>query len=62
LPVRTRLGITPLLVVPYTLDAKRHALRHTAGLQRGDQFFAYLKDAFDVLYAEGDPQGQDARR
>ena len=30
------------------------------GFNSGEQFYAYLKDAFDVLYAEGDPQGQDA--
>jgi len=24
-----------------------------AGLLKGDQFFAYLRDSFDVLYAEG---------
>ena len=30
------------------------------GFNSGDQFYAYLKDAFDVLYSEGDPQGQDA--
>ena len=25
------------------------------GFNSGDQFFTYLKDAFDVLYAEGEP-------
>ena len=27
------------------------------GFNAGDQFFNYLKDAFDALYEEGDPQG-----
>jgi peptidoglycan/xylan/chitin deacetylase (PgdA/CDA1 family) len=27
------------------------------GFNSGTQFFDYLKDAFDVLYAEGDPNG-----
>jgi allantoinase len=33
---------------------QRHALRAAAGLQHGDDFFTYLRDAFDVHYAEGD--------
>ena len=32
------------------------------GFNSGDQFYAYLKDAFDTLYAEGDPAGDDAPR
>ncbi len=32
---------------------QRHAVRDAARLQCGDQFFAYLRDSFDVLYAEG---------
>jgi putative urate catabolism protein len=45
--------LAPHLVVPYTLDANdmRFALPH--GFSHGDAFFAYLRDAFDVLYAEG---------
>jgi allantoinase len=30
------------------------------GFAQGDDFFTYLKDSFDVLYAEGDPQGLNA--
>jgi peptidoglycan/xylan/chitin deacetylase (PgdA/CDA1 family) len=30
------------------------------GFNSGDQFFAYLRDAFDTLYAEGDPAGANA--
>jgi peptidoglycan/xylan/chitin deacetylase (PgdA/CDA1 family) len=29
------------------------------GFNSGEQFFAYLRDAFDTLYAEGDPKGLD---
>ena len=32
---------------------QRHALRAAAGLPHGNAFFEYLRDAFDVLYAEG---------
>jgi putative urate catabolism protein len=60
LPVRTRLRVTPLLVVPYTLDANDMRFATPQGFNSGEQFYTYLKDAFDLLYAEGDPQGMDA--
>ena len=41
------------LVVPYTLDANDMRFATAQGFNSGDQFFAYLKDSFDVLYAEG---------
>lgn len=46
-------AVVPHLVVPYTLDTNdmRFALPH--GFSTGDDFFAYVRDAFDVLYAEG---------
>ena len=43
----------PHLVVPYTLDANDMRFATTQGFNSGDQFFSYLKDTFDVLYAEG---------
>ena len=43
----------PQLIVPYTLDANDMRFATPQGFNSGDQFFAYLKDAFDVLYAEG---------
>src|SRR3954453_14743957 len=43
----------PLLIVPYTLDANDMRFATTQGFNSGDQFFSYLKDSFDVLYAEG---------
>lgn len=42
------------LVVPYTLDTNDMRFASPQGFNSGDQFFRYLKDAFDVLYAEGD--------
>jgi putative urate catabolism protein len=42
----------PQLVVPYTLDANDMRFATAQGFSSGDQFLAYLKDAFDVLYAE----------
>jgi chitin deacetylase len=44
----------PLLAVPYTLDANDMRFATPQGFNSGDQFFAYLKDSFDTLYAEGE--------
>lgn len=44
----------PFLIVPYTLDANDMRFATPQGFNSGDQFFAYLKDSFDQLYAEGD--------
>ena len=52
LPFWTMLARRPHLVVPYTLEANDMRFAG-AGLNTGEQFFSYLKDAFDVLYAEG---------
>ena len=43
----------PHLVIPYTLDSNDMRFATNQGFNSGDQFFAYLKDSFDVLYAEG---------
>jgi putative urate catabolism protein len=59
-PVLSRLGVTPLLIVPYTLDANDMRFATPQGFNTGEQFYTYLKDSFDVLYAEGDPRGPDA--
>ena len=44
----------PLLIVPYTLDTNDMRFATPQGFNSGEQFYQYLKDAFDVLYAEGD--------
>jgi putative urate catabolism protein len=43
----------PHLVIPYTLDTNDMRFATAQGFHTGEQFFTYLKDAFDVLYAEG---------
>ena len=43
----------PLLIVPYTLDTNDMRFATPQGFNSGEQFFTYLKDAFDVLYEEG---------
>jgi len=43
----------PHLVVPYTLDANDMRFATPQGFNTATQFFDYLRDSFDVLYAEG---------
>jgi allantoinase len=58
--VETKNGVKPHLVVPYTLDTNDMRFATPQGFNSGGQFFAYLRDAFNVLYTEGDPAGLDA--
>lgn len=44
----------PQLLVPYTLDSNDMRFATPQGFNCGDQFYSYLKDSFDTLYAEGD--------
>lgn len=41
------------LIIPYTLDCNDMRFATPQGFNSGDQFYSYLKDTFDVLYAEG---------
>ena len=50
----------PHLVVPYALDTNDMRFVQAQGFNTGDHFYAYLRDSFDALYAEGDPNGLDA--
>ncbi|AFC87364.1 allantoinase PuuE [Frateuria aurantia] len=43
----------PHLIVPYTLDANDMRFATPQGFNTGGHFFEYLRDSFDVLYAEG---------
>jgi allantoinase len=52
LPFWTEVAGRPQLIVPYSLEANDMRFAGT-GLNTGEQFYSYLKDAFDVLYAEG---------
>ncbi len=53
LPWYDRRHARPQLVVPYTLDANDMRFATPQGFNSGEQFYQYLKDSFDVLYAEG---------
>lgn len=46
----------PLLMVPYTLDTNDMRFATAQGFNSGEQFYQYLKDAFDILYEEGQMQ------
>lgn len=56
LPYWERRYAKPLLMVPYTLDANDMRFATAQGFNSGAQFFTYLKDTFDMLYAEGESQ------
>ena len=53
LPYWTVVEGKPQLIVPYTLDANDMRFAAAQGFNSGDQFFTYLRDSFDALYAEG---------
>ena len=53
LPFWTTVAGRPHLVVPYSMDANDMRFALPQGFNAGEQFFSYLRDAFDVLYAEG---------
>jgi putative urate catabolism protein len=44
----------PQLVIPYTLDVNDMRFATAQGFNSGEQFYQYLKDTFDTLYAEGE--------
>ena len=59
LPFWTRVALRdgssrPHLVVPYTLDTNDMRFATPQGFNTATQFYDYLRDSFDVLYAEGD--------
>jgi len=49
--------VVPQLIVPYTLDCNDMRFALPQGYSHADPFFQYLRDSFDALYAEGDPDG-----
>jgi OHCU decarboxylase len=53
LPYWIEAGERDQLVIPYTLEANDMRFATAPGYIEGEQFFTYLKDAFDELYREG---------
>lgn len=54
LPYWREVGDRDQLVIPYTLEANDMRFATAPGYIEGQQFFQYLKDSFDILYAEGE--------
>lgn len=59
LPLWTRVRCSdgserPHLIVPYTLDCNDMRFATAQGFNTAEHFYTYLRDAFDVLYAEGE--------
>jgi allantoinase len=52
--------VVPRLVLPYTLDTNDMRFALPQGFAQAEDFYIYLRDSFDALYAEGDPNGQNA--
>lgn len=52
-------SVVPQLIVPYTLDCNDMRFSLPQGYSHADEFFQYMRDSFDALYAEGDPAGLD---
>ncbi len=53
LPYWLEVGDHDQLVIPYTLEANDMRFATAPGYITGAQFYQYLKDSFDTLYAEG---------
>ncbi|MFV0492048.1 MAG: allantoinase PuuE [Pseudorhodobacter sp.] len=53
LPHWMEFGTRDQLIIPYTLEANDMRFATAPGYITGEQFFQYLKDSFDILYAEG---------
>jgi peptidoglycan/xylan/chitin deacetylase (PgdA/CDA1 family) len=56
LPYYDRANGRAQLIIPYTLDANDMRFCAVQGFNSGEQFYAYLKDGFDTLYAEGESE------
>jgi len=53
LPYWVEVAGTSHLIIPYSLDNNDMRFINPQGFANSDQFFAYLRDAFDILYEEG---------
>ena len=53
LPYWLQIHGQPHVVIPYSYEANDNRFNENSGFSTGDDFFAYMRDAFDVLYREG---------
>ena len=54
--IGSRFGGKPHLIVPYSFETNDNRWDANSGFSTSDDFFVYMKDAFDVLYAEGEDE------
>jgi allantoinase len=53
LPYWLNVSGRPHLVVPYSYEANDNRFNENSGFSTAEDFFTYMRDAFDVLYGEG---------
>jgi peptidoglycan/xylan/chitin deacetylase (PgdA/CDA1 family) len=53
LPYWLTIGSKPHLVIPYSFETNDNRFNENSGFATGEQFFTYMRDAFDVLHREG---------
>jgi len=53
LPYWLEVGGRPHLVIPYSYETNDNRFNENSGFSTADDFFIYMRDAFDVLYREG---------
>ena len=54
LPYWRKVAGRPYLVIPYSFETNDNRFDENRGFSTGDDFAAYMIDAFDTLYAEGE--------
>ncbi len=54
LPYWVRMQEGPHLVIPYSYEANDNRFNENSGFSTAEHFFAYMRDAFDLLYREGE--------
>jgi allantoinase len=53
LPYWVQVSGKPHLVIPYSYEANDNRFNENSGFSTAEDFFAYMRDAFDLLYREG---------
>jgi len=53
LPYWVQMPTGPHLVIPYSYEANDNRFNENSGFSTADDFFSYMRDAFDLLYDEG---------
>jgi peptidoglycan/xylan/chitin deacetylase (PgdA/CDA1 family) len=54
LPYWVRMQEGPHLVIPYSYEANDNRFNENSGFSTAEHFFTYMRDAFDLLYREGE--------